>query len=1297
MSRRIVVCLACVALLGVTLLSLHALGPVLSVAEGQVGGGGDGPDVPIWPQAGLPRPWEAGLQASPFSVVNLFNGNLITIIPLVAFDPVGPPVELTLYHNSASADLPEQSPSPWGFSLGAGWSISYGGSVVGDPNDTEVTLIEDDGSEYLFTLEQGVWEPEAGVHDRLEWDDPNDQWVLTRPNQSKRIFDHEYDAQAEVHLGRLIEVHDSSGNYVEVARDSEENNFRILRIESAAEANPKVNSHRVTFVYDGNRLDYVEDPIGRKWTFHYYIDAPHPLEWVKYPSGGTVDPTYTVFQYDARDRIQYLTNRDEVTWDYAHDGYGKLASVTDPAAAEGQPRYAQQFSFSMRKTGVPALWRTTYTPRRGEDYEWHFGFDDDGNFRESKDPLNYVRQYAYDSDHNCTSFTDELSHTWTATYGPVANLQTLTSPIPQTWTVTWEQPYPTERPNFYRVTQVTDPLEGSHWLKFGYGDPNDPNDPNDPTLVTEFIEPPVLGGAQAVTMLEYYDESASNANGQLRLVTDANGVQHLYEYDRWGYSEKLTEGLIPGAGCAGTVYPVVIGPTTNNPAGWPTHTDYKPAGCSSGITYDVNGNPTGTECWVCMMAGEGTWPRRLGNPPSPHWDFLRQFLQSAQYDDSGRPTELELETPRWTDTGAVASERDYLLEYDNLGRPKNFTFRTNEHAGDGSKDVTRTFTYWDPNDPNGPQYDEDGRVVRFQGPDGQHTEYRWLDNAQEKLGYDKLGRPEKITRGSMSVTYTYDAAGRVTRVDYGNGTKIIRQYDNANRLEHIYHYGTGLVLLYQIDYVWRLDNTLDTRTEKDWTGQSVQIATIEFEYDTRHRLTRETRTLAGEPPQTVYDIQYDYDQLGNRTVKIENTADRITYYEYDTDYDDPNDPNYPLYPTRNNRLLKYEVFEDEVRTRRVWYVYYDTGHVSNIIVKDEGEGDDYDWYRGLSFTYWGLGHSQVGLALWEKWPEEYGPFPGELTPEQGYDKLALREFRYHPNPRGRFMTRDLDPDDQAWEWSTVAAEHWTDYDIPMPYGDFDVTLDPNDAPVETEQMRYLEGFGLPAQQTASTGATQYLHGDLIRSTMLTTGQGGTAVSAVSYTAFGEVIGTPPATRYQYAGGWGYETGGFGDDPGLLVLEGAPGTAPIILQHVGHRWYDPSTGRFIQRDPIGIQGGLNVYLYAEANPLTRVDPEGLADDDGWWEGLKRWIREVFKKSPSVAKKAAQGATGAPGPKVGLGKVGPFVQGAKAAPDIARIHVACVARQRFIEDMTGNTEDNAKALEDWKRNQGRYVKPRKSLED
>ena len=155
----------------------------------------------------------------------------------------------------------------------------------------------------------------------------------------------------------------------------------------------------------------------------------------------------------------------------------------------------------------------------------------------------------------------------------------------------------------------------------------------------------------------------------------------------------------------------------------------------------------------------------------------------------------------------------------------------------------------------------------------------------------------------------------------------------------------------------------------------------------------------------------------------------------------------------------------------------------------------------------------------------------------------------------------------------------------MPYGDFNVTCDLQGNPVVSEQMRHLEGFGLAAQQTVSTGATRYLHGDLLDSTVLMTDDSGGAVASAAYTAFGEPIGTAPQTRYQYAGGWGYESD-------LLVLEGAPGTAPITLQHVGHRWYDPSIGRFIQRDPIGLRGGLNVYEYAQSGPTASVDPLGL---------------------------------------------------------------------------------------------------------
>ena len=42
----------------------------------------------------------------------------------------------------------------------------------------------------------------------------------------------------------------------------------------------------------------------------------------------------------------------------------------------------------------------------------------------------------------------------------------------------------------------------------------------------------------------------------------------------------------------------------------------------------------------------------------------------------------------------------------------------------------------------------------------------------------------------------------------------------------------------------------------------------------------------------------------------------------------------------------------------------------------------------------------------------------------------------------------------------------------------------------------------------------------------------------------------------------------------------------------HRYYDPATGRYLTPDPIGLAGGINLFLYAEANPINYIDPFGL---------------------------------------------------------------------------------------------------------
>lgn len=75
--------------------------------------------------------------------------------------------------------------------------------------------------------------------------------------------------------------------------------------------------------------------------------------------------------------------------------------------------------------------------------------------------------------------------------------------------------------------------------------------------------------------------------------------------------------------------------------------------------------------------------------------------------------------------------------------------------------------------------------------------------------------------------------------------------------------------------------------------------------------------------------------------------------------------------------------------------------------------------------------------------------------------------------------------------------------------------------------------------------------------------------------------------------------------------------PLGLYNFGGRYYDPNHQRFVNRDPLGEVGGVNLYGYVGNSPINFYDPYGLSwySDFGDWElGVAHKAKEFFTGNP-----------------------------------------------------------------------------------
>ena len=187
---------------------------------------------------------------------------------------------------------------------------------------------------------------------------------------------------------------------------------------------------------------------------------------------------------------------------------------------------------------------------------------------------------------------------------------------------------------------------------------------------------------------------------------------------------------------------------------------------------------------------------------------------------------------------------------------------------------------------------------------------------------------------------------------------------------------------------------------------------------------------------------------------------------------------------------------------------------------------------------------------------------------------------------------------------------------------------------------FYDAFGRRVKKTVSENQVVY-HYDIAGNLIAETTSGGTPSRDIVY-----LNGERAAMKvYDYQAGWYFFVNDHLGTPQKIVNEAGevvwagfyqpfgkswaypaditnnfrlPGQyydAETGLHYNWHRYYDPDTGRYITADPIGLEGGINLYAYVRGNPVIFADPTALVLVSFSMESANA-IAELIKNSPTA---------------------------------------------------------------------------------